>query len=339
MRIQSETLIKSGTPITVELGSNAFDAMEFRNSSVLLDSILTGLQNNSRVPERVVNQFVHYIESSDKSKIVWNSDITPEEINELGKYLGEMLPGVLLLDRNWSSFDTQFMKIPRRFAVPTDCSFSGIDSFFTDYRGNSTMISSKYGPGARASVFSNLLPIAMDKKLGESQFKNLIAAAEEAGIDSETLIAKQGSKNVLYTYGINQILGLNHENPIEIFNDIRNHCINKTELKGESKSVLDKINSTANNMIVSALPHSTTSFFARTTAERLNEDKKSIEQMKEVLQMKDFVQLNMNMTKWRQGDIQFKVRRSSEADIKIGGNKSAVNDLDARQGSLVYELK
>jgi hypothetical protein len=93
------------------------------------------------------------------------------------------------------------------------------------------------------------------------------------------------------------------------------------------------------DLILTKSPESVSSFFNRVIASKLNSDVKSINQMKEILAGKDYWQTNINSRLWLKGDLKFKFINSGEANLKIIGSKSSVDDLTSKQGWLNYELK
>lgn len=340
LRIQSETLIT--------LGKDSFfsncNTKSFTSSDQLMNSIVHGLENNWRVPKELTECFVDYASSGYK-KIRWDPDLRDSDINEAGKYIGEVLPGILAFE-NKECFEDHFLEeIPNEFHIPIESQFSGVDSFFSSHSGI-VPVSSKFGPGAKASFFSNILPEGirrydLDSGLrNQSVFTRIIEAAKRSGISEDDVKARRGSKEVLYEYGITEICGIRSNcKSSDIFLSLRSNVLEGKRLSGDAKEVVDKVSEIAMDPIKSSLPESTTSFFSRETARRLNEDPVSIAQMKEIIAGKDYVQLHLDMTKWRKGDVYFKVKRSSECDLKIVGNKGIMNDIDARHGTLSYELR
>jgi hypothetical protein len=343
LRLNSASLAVLGEESEFQIGGNhRFSSHIFRTEDELYRSIIGGLKTNWRVSDKIVNQIEEYATQKDKVNFVWNAEIGISERNELGKYLGELLPGSLILRGDWSAFDDQFIKYkPTEFGVPSDISFSGIDSYLSDGRSNTTFISSKFGPGAKASVFSNILPEAVRNydDLASSELSILVDAAQAAGITSEILESKRGSKEVLYTYGMNEILHNHVSSPMSIFQNIREHVVEGKDLSSESHDVLNDVAALAEDCVREKLPGSITQFFSREAARRLNEDKTALGDMKDILSMKNFVQLNMNMPKWRAGHIEFRAKRSADSDIKVMGNKAAIGDIDARHGTLSYEIR
>lgn len=340
LRIHSETLTSGGTAGKLDIGGHRIDVQCFTRSDDLYGSIIDGLKVNPRVSDSIVGQFEDLFASNDQSNFTWKEEISVSERNELGKYVGELIPGGLALSGDWSSFEGQFTTFkPTRYGVPSDPSFSGIDSYLANSK-SACLISSKFGPGARASVFSNILPEAIRRydSLSGRELRILVDCASSASITAETLESKRGSKEVLYTYGLNEILGMKIKSPMAVFQNLRSHVMEGTSLSSEAYDVLNEVAARAEPMIRDKLPGSITQFFSRTAAARLNGDPRALDDMKTVLALKDFIQLNLNMKQWRAGEVNFKVSRSADSEIKIVGNKGIIGDIDSRQGMLNYYL-
>ena len=90
--------------------------------------------------------------------------------------------------------------------------------------------------------------------------------------------------------------------------------------------------------IIAKLPKSATAFFCRAIAKRLNDDKMAMDQMREILAGKNYWQANLNKGEWNKGVVSFKFSNSGQASLKIFGNKSATDDIDAKQGMVNYLL-
>ena len=337
--VRAETLILGGNITTLNYHDKNIEVRAFSSADKLATSIITGLKNNKNVSSQIVEVFKDYF---DKGIVIWDG-VSDTEINELGKYVGEVLIGYLALKNTTDSFSKVFY--PSRiktFMVPTDPSFSGIDSFLITNKDVIVPISSKFGRGALASFFSNLLPKALNSsKVPAGELANIVSAASKAKISADTLEKKRGSKEVLYTHGINNILGIDIKEPISVYNDIVKNGKNIKNLNQETLKVINAIQAFKNvdNKITSALPFSVTSFFSRETAKRLNNDKVSKDYMLEILASKNFWQANLDITKWKTGTIYFQMIDSGKSSIVVSGGKAAIGDITASQGMLNYEVK
>ena len=61
--------------------------------------------------------------------------------------------------------------------------------------------------------------------------------------------------------------------------------------------------------------------------------------MLDVLAGKEFYQANLNIDRWKKGEIIYSLTKSGDVSINIIGSKSAITDIDAKQGLINYELK
>jgi hypothetical protein len=218
-----------------------------------------------------------------------------------------------------------------------------VDSFLVLSDGSIVPVSSKYGVGAKASFFSNLLNKALDENLPpRSVIADIADSARKAGISAAALTSKQGSKEIVYEYGIRKILKLPVSavrNPYAIYTNVKNSGKKDSKLSPEAKKVLDLIKNSADKKIVEKLPYSMTAFFSRSMAQNLNSDPKSVKAMVEILAGKNFWQANLDIAEWKKGNIKYRMVSSGSASIQIIGSKSAIDDIDAKQGMVNYEVR
>ena len=307
--VRAETLTKYGTKKQVSFGGKKVECMTFNTHTELMNSLLKGLKSNSKVSESIVEVFQDFAKTNYET-LKWQKQIPDSDINELGKYAGEIIIGLLCLKGNKSPFSASFYKgTVSSFRVPTDPSFSGVDSFLILSDDTIVPISSKYGVGAKASFFSNLLNKAMDSGVPpRTVIGEVVDSAKKAGISSAALTSKQGSKEVLYEYGIRKVLNMpknSVRDPYAVYTNVKVNGKNTKKLIPEAKQVLDKIEKMADKKIVDKLPFSMTAFFSRTMADRLNSDKKSVEAMIEILAGKNFWQANLDIAEWKKGNVKY----------------------------------
>lgn len=313
-------------------------SIEFTKADDLAKTIL---QNSKAIS--VIDEEVHgSIESllKNRTKIEWDDSISEQTKKFLGVYLGELMIGYLGLIGN----KTNIKPIPwqgkaSRFILPTDVSFSGVDSFIIDSK-EIYPISSKSGKGAAASFFSNLLiaGIKNSNNLPKSVFKDIVDTAKSIGITADLLEKKKGGRPILYEYGIRHVLGIPKreiKDAGKIYDDIR--MGRETEERHRVQTAIlsyDKLEATIENK----LEESTTAFFCRTIADMLNKDSVSMDTMTKILSGKDYYQANLNLPLWLKGEMQFNMVRSGKARLQIIGNKSSISDLTAKQGMINYIL-
>jgi hypothetical protein len=170
----------------------------------------------------------------------------------------------------------------------------------------------------------------------------VVDSAKRAGVSSSSLTSKQGSKEVLYEYGIRKVLNMSRnavKDPYAVYTNVKTNGKNTKKLSPEAKLVLDKIKEMADKKIADKLPFSMTSFFSRSMADRLNSDGKSVEAMIEILAGKNFWQANLDIMEWKKGNIKYRMVSSGKASVQIIGSKSAIDDIDAKQGMVNYEVR
>ena len=260
----------------------------------------------------------------------WSADALEQERKRLGVYLGELLIGYQALVGEtglapWGK--------AKRFLIPADPSFCGVDSWIDD--GEAVWpVSSKFGHGAAASVFSNILPLAINRGatgvLGE-----LVAASKDAGVTAERLLNKTGSKDVLYHYGMRTVLNVDIRDPVSIFAAVKNGRHHPRLI-----DVTDAIRSHpfASDQIKAALPNSITSFFCRVLASNMEACPETKEQFMDILCDKSYIQANLAVDKWLSGVIDFCFTKSGDSFLRIIGNKSAISDITCKQGMVNYRL-
>ena len=346
LRISSASLIKYGESKKIEYAGEEINVKAFSSADDLVTSIVRSLKENNNVSERIVEVFENYKSSGTFDKISWTSEVADTEINELGKYVGELLVGVLILtnkNKLSSAFARSINEPIKYFCVPNDPSFAGVDSFIILESGDIVSISNKYGKGAAASFFTNILPksIRYADYLQDSVLKQIIKSAFQATVTPLELEQKRKAKKIVYQYGIHNILGLNKiVDTYSIYNDIKD---NKTldKMKAETIEVISAIQNypNLNANIKNQLPLSVTAFFCREIVKKLNDDSKSVEQMLKILSGKNFWQANLNNKKWKDGDIEYSFINSGDCSIKIISSKSAIGSLTADQGLINYEIK
>lgn len=262
--------------------------------------------------------------------IRWSGTALEQERKRLGVYLGELLIGYQALDGGtglapWGK--------AKRFLIPSDPSFCGVDSWIDD--GQTVWpVSSKFGHGAAASVFSNILPLAI-KRGATGVLGELVAASRDAGVTAETLLNKTGSKDVLYHYGMRTVLNMDIRDPVSIFVAVKNGRQHPrlNDVTGAIRS-----HPFASDQIKAALPNSITSFFCRALAFNMEACPDTKTQFMNILCDKSYIQANLAVDKWLAGVIEFRFTKSGDSFLRIIGNKSAISDITCKQGTVNYRL-
>lgn len=342
--IRAETLIRGGKKITFKFLDQDISAYEFTSAATLGTSIIAGMTANQKVnrdDSGIIRAFEAYFAGRDASKIKWNPEISDSELNQLGKYVGELLVGYMALKKQTTSFRTPlYTGTASRFIIPDDPAFTGVDSFLELTDKTIVPISSKFGGGAKASFFANLFYKVMKlpaSKVPPSCFLGkMVASVKKANVTSEMLEKSRGTMDSVYSVGCRDILGLSITTPINVKKQIADG-----KLKAEADLVIASIgNYTGTDKVVlENLPLSVTAFFSREIAKKLNADAKSLQILKEILVGKNFVQANLNIANWKKGDISYTFLKSGDATISITGSKAGTKDINAKQGTVNYELK
>lgn len=330
--LDARAFSKGATSTTFLYADQEVAVAKFTSANEIKDSILNGMRDSPLLGEAYEEMFKSFFETG---KIDWAPNTPAAMINKLGVYVGELLIGWVLLSKKASTHFTRnpFTGIAKAFYLPTDPSFSGVDSFIEMSDGSYYGISSKFGKGAKASIFTNLLKIGIEKesKLKSSVFKDICSIAKDNNLKYTA------SRSIVYHYGIRKILGISSSqisSPDSIYTQA---------YTGKSSKELDMVVGAVlrisdNKDIKAALPNSISSFFNRTIAHQLNNDTESLSQIEQILTGKDYWQANLDINKWSKGTVYFSFVKSSAAVIKIYGNKSAIADLSCKQGWINYEL-
>jgi hypothetical protein len=334
--IYSAGLAASGNDAVVNFSDGLAAVKQFMCKKDIKDSVVSALKSNQNVCDEIIKN-VDYIFSYLPSSFVWDASIDRFEIDELGKYIGELLFGAVVLEKG--SFDGK--KIVG-IAVPDDPTYNGLDSFLYVEKNEIIGISSKYGTGAKASFFTNILDKICDQRytMPDCVLKRLCLRYNPYG----------NAREFIYEYGVKEILGLNIDNPYKLYNAIRlgQAVPVKDDLMAVMIAIDDMILKEPNNTAAAVLtatkirqelPYSITSFFCRKIAEQLNSCSQSLVFMMNALQNSKIYQVHLDQNRWVKGEIRFDAYKVQSSTLKIVGNKSAINDLSCSQGMLNYELK
>ncbi len=341
-RITAADFISGGKSVKFEFGVSVIDCAEFTSAKQLAQSITNGMNSVRGVSPEVNETFTQMFSSSNPSSFVWNSDVTGEEINKFGVYFGELLVGYYAL----AGIKSVFSRTPwegriERFLVPTDPSFSGVDSFMVTEKGVIVPISNKFGVGAAASFFSNLLikGIRYRKTLKPSVFRDIVDAAISINVTENHLEKKQKAKPILYEYGIRNLLELSKSEVPDA--EAVLGMIKQGKNDPARFAVIAKIanHQGIDKRLVDGLEKTTTAFFCREIAAKLMADKSSTDTIVEILTGKNYWQANLHEASWRRGIVKFNIQNSGESRVEIIGSKASMTDLDASQGMINYILK
>ena len=323
----------------------------FDSAQGIKSSIVNGLKKNSRVSDVIIDTFKAW-GKKNWNTITWKGNIPDNEINQLGKYGGEVITGVMGFEDerafHWQGTNplAGTQKKVKFFCVPIDPAFAGVDTFLELQNGCKVAISNKYGKGAAASFFANILPYAMKYKKeskARTTLRYLIEIAESKGVTPEKMKGRGApSKQILYEYGFRHILNISPtviRDPYSIYTKIK-QGINDNDIAIIINSVKTYLDDRTTTLLGTAdiekhLPKSLTSFFARVTAEQLNQ-KENLDPMIDILAGKNFWQANLDARKWKEGIISYSMFNSGEINLQIIGSKGAIKDIEMKEGMINY---
>lgn len=298
----------------------------FKSYRMLQDSIMRGLDRAATIDDNIQSIFSRLFYQD--GNIEWG-DIRQSDKRELGKCLGELLVGVELLRGNWNSFDIKPVDKVDAYCFPENHRHPGADGFLIS-GDKLTKISHKFGRGASASFFSNILPTAIKDGISDGIIGDLTRASDRAGVTRAELKSGRGSKKVLYEYMINDVMKLGIEDTSQIHQSI------KSGAGGASILVVDAVRGLANSTISDQLPNSITSYFCREAADRLNNCQFSMSEARRILNTTNTWQAHMVTSAWDSGAIKYKMLDMEKAPFKFIGYKSALTDIDCGQGMINY---
>jgi len=319
----------------------------FNNAKDIATAVITNLNKITKLNDRYDFKYdiQKYFTSNDPTKIEWSDTIQPLEKQQFAVYLGEIILGYALLMNEKSIIEGNSpfkMENVVKVFFPQSQSFRTIDSILTLENGENISISSKAGVGMPGSFFENLLyPMIKNKETIPEKDSILKQICDVAS--SFSIIKRARAKQIIYEYGIRNVLEMK-ENEIKdtykVYEEFKT-TDNYQEYSDDVKAVYQKLKQYmhhVNNLnAIRNLDDSTTVFLCIEIAKKLNNDDLSKEQMISFLKGQ-YYQANLNLEKLYKGEIRYKIISSGEANIKIIGNKSVYNNIDATQGLLNFEL-
>lgn len=348
MQIEATKLISKGSNEIVPsiLGIPDVKCKCFTSPDQIATSVIYGLENEPSVPDYVTEQVVDYFMSNldGNYNFTWSAAVVDGIKKQLGTYVGEMLVGYIGMSNAAQGHLSQNIlpKNNKCFLVPDDPQFAGVDSLFLSEDGTQVPISSKYGRGALASVWANIIPVAMKYKssLSDCVLKDLVTSAEEVGGDP----TRKG-KEIVYQYGIKQILGVDTNTPYDVFKAFKagkpaEHAPVLLKALQYVKSGGDGAESSAQVLINNGKKggKSLTAILSRGIADRLNNDTTSLNEAKRLIAGKDFYQANLDDSKFLKGEVYFRMSKAAQMNLSFSGSKASTSNIDASQGTVNYLL-
>jgi hypothetical protein len=345
----SKLLAASETRLLDIFGEKNIPCAVFKNADDLASVCNEAIKKNRLLSLQNLNlkkSLQNYFESGEYNKIKWYGTITESERAEF-KYIGEVSIGLCLLTKKSEVVSGKNPFLGHRVKAiifPKSESFGGVDSIveFTD--GTMLPISSKAGVGAKPSFWTNIFPSVMENEVYRPKGTKLRAIYDVA---SSIRATNKDAKKIIYEYGVRKILGIGKstiKNTYDVYEEFEQY----DSLSKYSAGVRTVYNQLKNKMAkeddetaLRNLDESTTVFFSKMIANQLNDDSKSQDIMLEILGQKQFVQLNLDMTKLKSGELSFDavLVPGSVQSITMTGTKSAYTDLTARNGTVNYTLK
>ena len=330
-------------------------------------SVISGLNSSASTPDHVLEQVLDFFMDNMgvnggqvSNKFNWLPSMDDKDKKELGKYLGELLPGYFALKNRYGSdiFSERIIhENLSKFVVPDDPSFGGIDSAFIYSSGSRSCLSSKFGEGAEASIWNNIMPLIIANKTEQgisgmqkkSTIKQLMRSCEAVSG------YQRKGRETLYYCGVKEIMGNNVVDPEHFFTELKRNSLSpeSASLYRDIQELVSKLKSQPGYTQLSSgfktnnVPlRSITAVFSRIIADRLNMEVSSnpafAMKLRSILAGKSFFQLHMDDRKFlNSGEVYFKVLKSTKVNLIFKGDKSAVDtetSLGAGSGTLNYKL-
>ena len=343
--IQATTLIKGGTTETSPylFGETNVKCLCFTDAQTLIDSVMSGLKSNSNITNTIISCLEEYF-AGDLTSIGCD-DVSNDHMNQIAKYVGEIIPSIAALRGNSKPFTTTPPwkgKKGLKAVFPDDPQFKGVDSVIMDEEGNQYPISSKSAKGASASFVGNVLATGAQycDKFDKSYFKELC----EIKSDNPRLAGPAFA----FEAGLNKFLNMNVGRPGDVLADIKSNLNSPDKIGSITSEVAKKIRqypkptgtitSPTKDLIDSNLPYSTTAFLAREIANKIMSDKKSVDQIEGLLAGKQYYQANLNLAKFKKNVVEFKVTKTDNLKFKLTAGKGQAKDPTMSQGILNFFL-
>lgn len=307
LKIYTSSLITLGEDYELEWNNKKFQTKRFRSKELLKESIVHGIFENHYIHEELKDDLFSLLKN-DKKRIHWNACNDIHELNEVGKYLSEVLFSL----NSFDSFD--------EVCFPVNSNSRIIDSFLLKDK-NIVSISNKYGKGAKSSLF-NLFDYFQYSQ------NSVIADLYEISKSVES------QREAVYTFCFKYLLSSKYS-----YSDVFKSIIDNEDTQSKKEIVEYIKNNSQNKKIITLLPYSITAYFCRKIAKRLNQCDKSLSLIKRTFKDLEVKQLTLDNKLWKQGEIVFSLADISTSSFHIRGDKSAINNPYAHHGLLNYEIR
>jgi hypothetical protein len=334
---------------------------EFKKSTDLAAVMLAYVKSNGQLKNspNFKKNLETYLTGGIWDQITWFDSVQSLEKKQFAKYMGELVIGLCLLDKKTSvltgshPFGSSRIK---RFIVPMSESFKGADSAFELDTGEIIPVSSKSAGGAAAGFFGNILAPLMDnpRMMGAnvpktSWIRILYDTARELGFNSAADLnntSKGATLRIIYEVGIRHILKLNKTQVPDSYgiyvnfketDDINRYTKAAQMVYGKLAAAMK---AEGNQVALQNLDSSTTVWFCKKISDSMDRDTASMQVIKKILGVKNYYQANLDLNKLeKSGLIRFNMVNSGEASVKLRGDKSAYNVINAKSGTIAFTLK
>lgn len=302
LKLKTADLVKGGE-------TRQFQGTEvawFDDPSKLKQSIMDGIAANPNI-DKVTFQVIGKIVDAPSERIQWD-DIPSTTINEIGKYLGELFPFLV--------HDVIPGRHVQSVAYPTSTNFPNLDSFLV-LDGNEVIgVSSKFGQGAKASLFNLIYTPYFDNCVYQRV--------------AETYLDLERKIDTIYSVGFTEILNKPIENPAQVYQSI---------VANVHEPILDDIKSEVPTEYIASWPQSLSSFFCRSIAAKINQCSVSMNMINKTVNQKKIVQIHLDTKKWKDGTVHLLAKQFNASTVQVVGNKSAIHDVKQKQGMLNYVIR
>lgn len=354
--IQATELVKSGRNASesILLWGKEFDGSkfkEFTSARELADVINKGFESGVKIPTDVKSEMKRILSGNKFSKFDWGTITEQTHKNQVGKYYGELLVGMLILNNELGAFkgNIDLMLKDQKvesFLMPISPSFKAADSIIKTNKGI-IPISNKKGGGTGASFFSNLVPLLndMSDNVLRSPSNILIQLKDSSKKNKESDVIGQ-----IYTWGFDNLIDIKtQKTPIQIYKKILTNKgkelsdINDNDIQELSKHIMKKKWKMRNTKWIDAvknnLPHSLTHLFLYHLAEILTDDAKATDTILLMLGAKEYWQVDLQNKEWDNGEAVFVLKKSNETKIIYSPTRGAIDDITSSHAKLNYILK
>lgn len=320
---------------------------EFTTDTELANSIIQGFNNNKKVPDYVASEMERILNSGSYSDFDWGLIKSESYKNQIGKYYGELLVGLCLLNGEYGAFQGELQgmlggqKIVS-FLMPISPSFPAADSVVkTDKKY--IPISSKKGGGTGASFFANVVPRLEETPDGELKSPSNILLQlkdiyKEVNNPREviTQIYLWGFRTLLKDVKINK-------RPSEIYKTILQKDFPDEDVDKVASYIKDKkwknIKSSHLKAVKDNLPFSLTHFFLYHLNYILSKDTRAQDIILDLLGAKEYWQVDLQDKPWINGNAVFKLKKSDKTELTFSPTRGKINDIKSSHAKLNYILK